>query len=77
MLVLVKNAAAIHGGRHGRCRICQDRHLLVERFDKRHAKAFVFAGAVKQIGHVIVRDELLVGDMAGEVHVRQLELLDQ
>ena len=77
ILVVVKNAAAIHGRRHGRRRIGQDRHLLVERFDERHAEALVLAGAQEQIGDVVVRDELLVGDMAGEVHVRQLELLDQ
>ena len=72
-----EHAGAVHRRRHGRRGIGQHGHLLVERFDERHAEAFVLAGAQKQIGDVVVRDELFVGHVPDEMHVRAAELLDQ
>ena len=71
ILVLEQHAGAVHRRRHGGRGVGEHRHLLVERLDDRHAEAFVLAGAEKQIGDVVEGDQLLVRDVADEVHVRR------
>ena len=77
ILVVEQHAGAVHRRRHRRGRVGQHRHLLVERFDQRHAEAFVLAGAQEQVGQLVVGDQLVIRDMADEVDVREAELVDQ
>ena len=60
VLVVEQHAAAVHRRRNRRGRVGEHRHLLVERFDERHAEALVFARAQEQVGDVVVGDQLLV-----------------
>ena len=73
----IEHAAAVHRRRHGRGGIGEHRHALVERLDDRHAEAFVLARAQKQIGDVVERRQLLVGDLAEDVHVAHAEPRDE
>ena len=52
-------------------RVGQHRDLLVERLDERHAEPLVLARAQEEVGDVVVRRQLLVRDVAEEVHVRR------
>ena len=73
ILVVEQHAGAVHRRRHRRRRVGEHRHLLVERLDERHAEAFVLARAQEQIGDLVEGDQLLVRDVADEVHVRSAE----
>ena len=73
ILVVEQHAGAVHRRRHGRRGVGEHRHLLVERLDQRHAEPFVLARAEEQIGDLVERDQLLVRDVADEVHVRRAE----
>ncbi len=71
VLRVVENARAVHGRRHGGRGVGQHRHALVERLDQRDAEPFVFARAQEHVRHVVERRQLLVGDVAQEMHVRR------
>ena len=73
ILGLEQHARAVHRRRHRRGRVGEDRHLLVERLDDRHAEPFVLARAEEQIGGLVEGDQLFVRDVADEVDVRGAE----
>ena len=75
--ILEQHAGAVHGRGHRGRGEREHRHLLVERLDDRHAEALVLAGTQEQIGDVVEGDQLLVGDVADEVHVAGAEPADQ
>ena len=70
---VVQHAAAVHRGRDGRRGVRQHGDALVERLDQRHAESFVLAGAEEQVGDVVQRRQLLVGDLAEDVDVVDAE----
>ena len=74
---VVQHAAAVHRHRHGRGRVGEDRHALVERFDQRHAEAFVLAGAEKQIRDVVERRQLFVRHLSEDVDIVHAQPRDE
>ena len=77
ILVGVQHASPVHGGRHGRRPVRENRDLQVEGLDDRHAETLVLACAKEEIGDLVVRDQLLIGHMTGEMDVSDAEIRDQ
>ena len=76
ILVVVEDARAVHGPRHGRGGKRQDRHAHVERLHQRHTEAFVLTRAEEDVGQLVVGGELGVADVTQEMHVRHSEPVD-
>ena len=77
ILDLEQDAGAVHRRRNGSRRIREDRHLLVERLDERHAEALVLARAQKEVGTFVKRNQLFVRHVADEMDVRDAERRNQ
>ena len=73
----VEYAGAVHGGGHRGRRVGHHRHLLVEGLHDGHAEALMCAGTKKEVRNFVVRRELGVGDMSGELYARCAQIGDE
>ena len=73
----VEHAGAVHGGGHRSRRVGHHRYLFVEGLHDWHAETFMGAGAKKEVRNVVVRRELGIGDMSGELHARCAQIGDE